>query len=194
MGFFSGVCEPRCCRRQTSNSRPRQRRRSAAMAAAACTGPTRTSRQLRALCDLQRHASECHRWMRERGQGGDGAGARVGPLRVGGVFLSHQRLGLRRWESPTSSAHHLPTLLLLAFMRRHRAPHLRSWRTHSLGGQELLDQQQEAEVHHSYANKSLAPTRESSLSLTLTHIDEPILVVKRENGMQGTRETNHTRS
>jgi len=46
------------------------------------------------LCDLQRHASECHRWMRERGQGGDGAGARVGPLRVGGVFLSHQRLGL----------------------------------------------------------------------------------------------------
>lgn len=44
-------------------------------------------------------------------------------------------------------------------------------------GQELLDQQQEAEVHHSYANKSLAPTRESSLSLTLTHIDEPILVV-----------------
>jgi len=151
------VCESRCCRWQASNSRPRQRRRSAAMAAAACTGPTRTSRQLRVLCDLQRHASAFHRWMRERGQGGDGAGARVGPLRVGGVFLSHQRLGLRRWESRTSSASPAD------FAARFHAP-ASSTSPPKLAdllsrGQELLDQQQESEVHHSYANKSLAPTR-----------------------------------
>ena len=45
-------------------------------------------------------------------------------------------------------------------------------------GQELLDQQQEAVVHHSYANKSLAP---HTRIIALTHIDEPILVIKREN-------------
>ena len=84
------------------------------------------------LCDLQRYASECHRWMRERGQGGDGAGARVGPSQSRRSVSVAPTSRLRLWESRTSSAHRLPTLLL-AFMRRHRATHLRSWRTHSLG-------------------------------------------------------------
>jgi len=82
-------------------------------------------------------------------------------------------------------AHRLPTLLL-AFMRRHRAPHLRSWRTYSLGDKSCSISSRNPRYIIHMPTRVLLP-HESSLSLTLTHIDEPILVVvvvvvKRENG------------